>query len=67
MHVMDHPSKWEVYINLVEFAYNNGYSASLKISSFEALYDRKCNTPLSWDNLADRAIIGPNLLKEMEE
>jgi hypothetical protein len=37
------------------------------MSPFETLYGRKCNTPISWDNPADREIIGPKLLKEMEE
>jgi hypothetical protein len=41
MYVMDQPSKWEDYIHLVEFSYNNGYQASLKMSPFEALYGRK--------------------------
>jgi hypothetical protein len=41
MYVMDKPSKWEDYLHLVEFAYNNGYQASLKVSPFEALYGRK--------------------------
>jgi hypothetical protein len=41
MYVMDKPSKWEDYLHLVEFAYNNGYQASLKMSPFEALYGRK--------------------------
>jgi hypothetical protein len=49
------------------FAYNNGYQASLKMSSFEALNGRKCNTPMSWDNPIDRVVIGTELLKEMEE
>jgi hypothetical protein len=31
MYVMDKPSKWEDYLQLVEFAYNNGYQASLKM------------------------------------
>jgi hypothetical protein len=47
MYVMDKPSRWEDYLHLVEFAYNNGYHASLKMSPFEALYGRKCNTPVS--------------------
>jgi hypothetical protein len=67
MYVMDQPSNWKYYINLVEFSYSNGYQASLKMSMFEALYGRKCNTPLSWDNPADKAIFGKDLLKEMEE
>jgi transposase InsO family protein len=41
MYVMDKPSKWEDYLHLVEFAYNNGYQASLKMSPFEALYGKK--------------------------
>ena len=59
---MDKPSKWEDYIHLVEFAYKNGYQASLKMSPFEELYNRRCNTPVSWDNPADRAMVGPQLL-----
>jgi hypothetical protein len=66
MYVMDQPSKWEYYIHLFEFSYNNGYDNSLKMSPFEDLYGRKCNTPMNWDNLADRAVVGPDLLKEME-
>jgi hypothetical protein len=59
MYVMEKPSKWEDYLHLVEFSYNDGYQASLKMSPFEALYGRKCNTPVSWDNPADKAVIGP--------
>jgi hypothetical protein len=64
---MDKPSKWEDYLHFVEFAYNNGYQTSLNMSPFEALYGRKCNTPIRWDNPVDRAVLGPELLKEMEE
>jgi hypothetical protein len=67
MYVTYQPSKWEDSIHLVEFSYNNGYQASLKMSPFEALYGRKCNTPVSSDNLANTIVVGPNLLKEMEE
>ena len=35
--------------------------------SFEALYGRKCNTPVSWDNPTDREVVGPDLIREMEE
>jgi hypothetical protein len=66
MYVMDKPSKWEDYLHLVEFMYNNGYQASLKMSPFEALYDRKCNTLVSWDNPANRIVVGPELLRDMD-
>jgi hypothetical protein len=67
MYVMDQPSKWEYYIHFVEFSYNNVYHASLKMSPFEALYGKKCNTLVSWDNPIDIAVVGPDFLKEMEE
>ena len=54
-------------MHLVEFACNNGYQASAKMSLFEILYGKKCNTPVSWDNPMDHVLIGPNLLHEMEQ
>jgi acyl-ACP thioesterase len=41
MYVMDKPSKGEDYLHLVDFSYNNGYQASLKMSPFEEIYGRK--------------------------
>ena len=67
MYVMDKPSKWEDYLHLVSFSYNNGYQASLKMSPFEALYGRKCNTPVNWENPTNRAVVGTKILREMEE
>jgi hypothetical protein len=64
---MDRPSKWEDYLHLVEFSYNNGYQAPLRMSPFEALYGRKCDTPVSWDNPTDRMVLGQELFKDMED
>ena len=59
MYVMDQPDKWEDYLHLVEFSYNNHYHASAKLSPFEILYGRKCNTPISWSNPIDWVMLGP--------
>ena len=67
MYVKDQPGKWEDYFHLAEFAYNNNYHSSAKFIPFEILYGRKYNTPISWNNLVDRLVLGPELLKEMEE
>ena len=67
MYVMDKPSKWEYYLHLVDFSYNNGYQTSLKMSPFKDLYGRKFNNPVSWDNPTDRVVLGPDLLKDMED
>jgi transposase InsO family protein len=47
MYSMNRPNKWEEYLHLFEFAYNNHYQTSTKISPFEIVYGRKCNTPIS--------------------
>ena len=66
MYVREQPSKWEDYLHLVQFAYNNHYQASERYNQFEILYGRECNTPISWSNPVDRSVRGPELLKEME-
>jgi hypothetical protein len=66
MYVRTKPSKWEHYLHLVEFAYNNGYQTSAKMSPFEVLYGRKCMNPISWDNPVNRLMVGPEMLQEME-
>jgi hypothetical protein len=67
MHVIHQPKKWEDFLPLVEFTYNNGYQESLKMSPFKVLYGRPCNTPVSWSNPVNRVTIGPDMLKEMEQ
>ena len=67
MYVMDIPTKWEDYLHLVEFAYNNGQQASLGMIPYEALYGRKCRTPVTWDNPVNKIVLGPEFLKEMEQ
>ena len=54
-------------MSYAEFSYNNGYQASLGMSPFEALYERKCRTPLMWSDVGERALVGPALIKEAEE
>ena len=66
MYVRTKPRKWEDYLHLVEFMYNNGYQSSAKMSPFEVLYDRRCTTPINWDIPVDRLMVGPEMLHEME-
>ena len=67
MYVIDKPTKCEDYLHLVKFSYKNGHQASLGMSPYEALYGRRCMTPVTWDNLVNRVVIGPEFLKEMEQ
>jgi hypothetical protein len=58
---------WDKCLALAEFSYNNSYQASLKMAPFEALYGRRCCTPLHWSQVGERKFFGPNLVKEAEE
>ncbi|GKE26655.1 putative reverse transcriptase domain-containing protein, partial [Tanacetum coccineum] len=46
--VIDFGSSWDRHLPLVEFSYNNSYHASIKAAPFEALYGRKCRSPVCW-------------------
>ena len=64
---LDYGSSWDDNLPYAEFSYNNSYQASLKVAPFEALYGRRCRTPLLWDKVGDRYLFGPNLIKDAEE
>ncbi|GKD91134.1 putative reverse transcriptase domain-containing protein [Tanacetum coccineum] len=44
--VIDFGSSWDRHLPLVEFSYNNSYHASIKAAPYEALYERKCRSPI---------------------
>ena len=65
--VLTYGKDWEQSLPYAEFSYNNSYQSSLSMSPFEALYGRKCRTPLMWSEVGERALVGPALIKEAEE
>jgi hypothetical protein len=60
--VLAYGAKWEDCLPFAEFSYNNSYQASLQMAPFEALYGRKCRTPLNWSETRDSKIFGPDVL-----
>ncbi|KAK1662686.1 hypothetical protein QYE76_050845 [Lolium multiflorum] len=45
---LDFGGSWEEHLPLAEFSYNNSYQSSIKMAPFEALYGRKCRSPICW-------------------
>ncbi|GKC44763.1 putative reverse transcriptase domain-containing protein, partial [Tanacetum coccineum] len=45
---LDFGKGWVNHFPLVEFSYNNSYHANIKAAPFEALYGRKCRSPVCW-------------------
>jgi hypothetical protein len=61
---IDYSKNWDKRLSLAEFAYNNSNQSSLKMAPFEALYGRRCRTPLNWSQPGEREIFGPDLVSE---
>nr|GEU41115.1 putative reverse transcriptase domain-containing protein [Tanacetum cinerariifolium] len=60
--VIDFGNSWDQHLPLVKFSYNNSYHASIKVASFEALYGRKCRSPVYWSEVGDSQLTGPKLI-----
>ncbi|GKB32795.1 putative reverse transcriptase domain-containing protein [Tanacetum coccineum] len=65
--VIDFGKGWVNHFPLVEFSYNNSYHASIKAAPFEALYGRKCRSPVCWTEVGEAQILGPELIQETTE
>ena len=65
--MIDYKGSWDRHIPLVEFVYNNSFQSSIGMAPYEALYGRKCRTPLCWTDLSEKKVIGPYLIQETEE
>ena len=60
--VIDFKGSWDEHLPLVEFAYNNSYQARIKVAPYEALYGRKCRSPICWDDVGERRLLGPEIV-----
>ncbi|GJW55332.1 putative reverse transcriptase domain-containing protein [Tanacetum coccineum] len=65
--VIDFGNGWVKHLPLVEFSYNNSYHASIKAAPFEALYGRKCRSPVCWAEVGQVQLTGPELVQETTE
>nr|AAM14672.1 Putative polyprotein [Oryza sativa Japonica Group] len=64
---LDFGGSWDKNLPYAEFSYNNSYQASLQMAPYEALYGRKCRTPLLWDQTGERQVFGTDIVREAEE
>nr|GEU80662.1 putative reverse transcriptase domain-containing protein [Tanacetum cinerariifolium] len=61
---MDFGGNWDTRLPLVEFSYNNSYHSSIKCALFEALYGRRCRTPIAWTEVREDKLLGPEIVQE---
>ena len=65
--VLEHKGNWDNFLPLIEFAYNNSYHSSLGMAPYEALYGRKCRSPLCWYEVGERKMLGPEIVQRTTE
>nr|GEX94013.1 putative reverse transcriptase domain-containing protein [Tanacetum cinerariifolium] len=61
---IDFGGNWDTHLTLVELSYNNNYHSSVKCAPFEALYGRRCRTPIAWGKVGENKLIGPEIVQE---
>ncbi|KAL4576251.1 hypothetical protein LXL04_012342 [Taraxacum kok-saghyz] len=75
--VIDFGISWDNHLPLIEFSYNNSYHTTIKAALFEALYGRKCRSPVCWAEVgdtqlaqtqaSDNTLTGPEIIRETTE
>nr|GEU78419.1 hypothetical protein [Tanacetum cinerariifolium] len=65
--LMDFRKCWDRHLPLVEFSYNNSYHTSINAAPVEALYGRKCRSPICWVEVRDAQLTGPEIIHETTE
>nr|GEZ32112.1 putative reverse transcriptase domain-containing protein [Tanacetum cinerariifolium] len=65
--MIDFGKGWMKHLPLVEFSYNNSYHASIKVAPYEALYGRKCQSPVCWTEVGEAQLIGPEMIQKTAE
>jgi hypothetical protein len=63
---LKHGASLDKSLPYAEFSYNNSYQASLKMAPFEALYGRKCRTPVYWSQTGQSQLFGTDIIKVVE-
>ncbi|GKD16842.1 putative reverse transcriptase domain-containing protein, partial [Tanacetum coccineum] len=59
--VIDFGKGWVKHLPLAEFSYSNSYHASIKAAPYEALYGRKCRSPVCWAEVGEAQLTGPGI------
>ena len=64
--IVDRWTKITHFLPLIEIAFNNSYHTSIEMTPYEALYERKCRSPLYWE-VGERQLTGPELVQITSE
>ena len=65
--ILEQGGSWDSFLPLIEFTYNNSFHSSIGMAPFEALYGRRCRTPLCWYESGESVLLGPEIVQQTTE
>ena len=65
--VIEFGGSWDQFLPLAEFAYNNSYQSSIQMAPYEALYGRRCRSPVGWFEPGEARLLGTDLVQDALE
>ena len=66
-YTLEYTKSWDYNLPLVEFADNNSYHSNIDMAPYEALYGRRCRTPVCWDEVGERKLSKVELVEQTKE
>ncbi|KAL8147818.1 hypothetical protein AgCh_005218 [Apium graveolens] len=58
---------WDDHLPLIKFSYNNSFHASIGMPPYEAIYGRSCRSPLYWDEVGERKMLGHEVVQRTKD
>ena len=65
--MIDFKGNWDDQLPLIEFTYNNSYYLSIQIAPYEALYVRRCRSPIRRLEVGEVGYIRLDLVRQATE
>ena len=65
--VLEFKGAWSKYLPLIEFSYNNSYQATIGMAPYEALYGRRCKSPVHWYETGESLVTAPDFVENTTE
>ena len=62
--VMDFKGTWDKKLPLIEFSYNNSFQASIGMAPYEALYGRRCRSPVHWHETREKELVSTDFIRK---
>lgn len=65
--MLEQRGAWDSYLLLIKFTYNNSFHSSLEMELYEALYGRRCGTPLCWYESGESIMLKYDIVHQTTE